>query len=175
MRLSLSNCVAAAALLSSSALAGPIPGDSQQDEKRQVGTTYDYVIVGGGTAGLAMAARLSEDPSIQVAVLEAGTYYQAGNPLLSSTPSGDVIGVGASPSDTNLVDWNFVTTPQAGANSRKIHYARGKCLGGSSARNFMIYQRGMHYPKSRISQQEILDDIFNLIFEMMVLTVFCRY
>lgn len=49
---------------------------------------------------------------------------------------------GSSPTDTNpLVDWDFNTVPQAGANQRVVHYARGKCLGGSSARNFMIYQR----------------------------------
>ncbi|CAL3966154.1 unnamed protein product [Diplocarpon coronariae] len=108
-----------------------------------VTSTYDYVIVGGGTAGLAMASRLSENPSISVAVVEAGSLYQVTNPLLSSTPAGDVFWAGSNPSDTNpLVDWNFVTAPQAGAQNRKIHYARGKCLGGSSARNFMIYQRG---------------------------------
>ncbi|KAJ4359851.1 uncharacterized protein N0V89_000407 [Didymosphaeria variabile] len=111
-------------------------------EKRQ-DATFDYVIIGGGTAGLTIANRLSEDPNVQIAVIEAGTFYQAGNPLLSSTPAGDVIWAGASPLDTNpLVDWNFVTAPQAGANGRELHYARGKCLGGSSARNFMIYQRG---------------------------------
>ncbi|KAH7139126.1 hypothetical protein B0J11DRAFT_424154 [Dendryphion nanum] len=110
--------------------------------KRQ-DATFDYVIIGGGTAGLVLANRLSEDPSVQVAVIEAGTFYQVANPLLSSTPAGDVIWAGASPLDTNpLVDWNFVTSPQAGANGRRLHYARGKCLGGSSARNFMIYQRG---------------------------------
>ncbi|KAK4651709.1 hypothetical protein QC762_601080 [Podospora pseudocomata] len=104
---------------------------------------FDYVIVGGGTAGLTLANRLSEDPSISVAVVEAGSFYQITNPLLGKTPVGDVLFVGSDPSDTNpLVDWNFVTEPQRGANGRKIHYARGKCLGGSSARNFMIYQRG---------------------------------
>ncbi|KAF2190152.1 GMC oxidoreductase [Zopfia rhizophila CBS 207.26] len=104
---------------------------------------FDYVIVGGGTAGLTLANRLSEDPNTQVAVVEAGDFYQITNPLLSSTPAGDVIFAGASPLDTNpLVDWNFVTAPQTGANNRRIHYARGKCLGGSSARHFMIYQRG---------------------------------
>ncbi|KAK9792214.1 putative Glucose-methanol-choline oxidoreductase N-terminal domain-containing protein [Seiridium cardinale] len=136
--------LAAAALIShaGTTIAGPIPGE-ERNHKRQIPIgTYDYIIVGGGTAGLTLAARLSEDPNIQVALLEAGTYYQAGDPLISSTPTGDVLGVGASPEDTNLVDWNFVTTPQAGANDRQIHYARGKCLGGSSARNFMIYQRG---------------------------------
>ena len=92
---------------------------------------YDYVVVGGGTAGLAIAARLSENSRITVAVIEAGGKYQITNPLLSSTPAGDVIFAGASPSDTNpLVDWNFITVPQAGASNRKIHYARGKCLGG---------------------------------------------
>lgn len=95
-----------------------------------ISATYDYVIVGGGTAGLTLAARLSEDPSISVAVIEAGTYYQAANPLLSQTPAGDVIGVGSSPLDTNLVDWNFVTAPQTGANGRSLHYAQGKTLGG---------------------------------------------
>lgn len=92
---------------------------------------YDYVIVGGGTAGLTLAARLSEDNFASVAVVEAGTYYQITNPLLSSTPAGVVAFVGASPKDINPgVDWSFVTTPQAGAANRSIHYARGKCLGG---------------------------------------------
>lgn len=89
-----------------------------------------------GTAGLAVAARLSENPAITVAVVEAGGHYETSNPLLSSTPAGDVFWVGTSSWDTNpLVDWNFMTTPQAGALGRKIHYARGYCLGGSSARN----------------------------------------
>ncbi|PBP24868.1 GMC oxidoreductase [Diplocarpon rosae] len=71
-------------------------------------STYDYVIVGGGTAGLAMASRLSENSSISVAVVEAGSLYQVTNPLLSSTPAGDVFWAGSNPSDTNpLVDWNF--------------------------------------------------------------------
>ncbi|KAG4035052.1 hypothetical protein MFRU_002g04000 [Monilinia fructicola] len=105
--------------------------------------TFDYVIVGGGTAGLTMAARLSEDSGTTVAVIEAGSFYEVTNPVLSSTPGGDSFWVGSSPLDSNpLVDWNFVTSPQAGAAGRSIHYARGKCLGGSSARNFMIYQRG---------------------------------
>jgi choline dehydrogenase len=83
-----------------------------------------------GTAGLTIAARLSETAGVTVAIIEAGTYYQLANPLLSQAPAGDVIGVGADPKDTNLVDWNFVTTPQAGANGRSVHYARGKTLGG---------------------------------------------
>ncbi|CAD6442243.1 d34d526b-2779-4c26-b517-ea3c29081a36 [Sclerotinia trifoliorum] len=111
-------------------------------EKRS-DATFDYVIVGGGTAGLTIASRLSEDTETTVAVIEAGTFYQVSNLILSSTPAGHSFWIGSSPSDTNpLVDWNFVTTPQEGAAGRSIHYARGKCLGGSSARNFMIYQRG---------------------------------
>ncbi|KAK8002298.1 hypothetical protein PG989_002017 [Apiospora arundinis] len=89
-----------------------------------------------------MAERLSEDPNVQVAVIEAGTFYELTDPLYK-VPAEDGMFVGSSPQDTNpLVDWNFVTEPQSGANGRKIHYARGKCLGGSSARNYMVYQRG---------------------------------
>lgn len=93
--------------------------------------TYDYVIVGGGTAGLVVAARLSEDPQISVAVVEAGTYYDISNPLLSNVPAFDSYWAGSNPDGMNLnVDWGFVTSPQAGAAGRRIHYARGKCLGG---------------------------------------------
>lgn len=102
-----------------------------EDLERRQDASFDYVIVGGGTAGLVLANRLSENPSVQVAVIEAGSFYDITNPVLSSTPAGDVIFAGAAPLDTNpLVDWNFVTEPQAGANGRQLHYARGKCLGG---------------------------------------------
>ncbi|KAF6823861.1 versicolorin b synthase [Colletotrichum plurivorum] len=122
------------------------------EHKRQLGSSagdlgkdaaFDYVIIGGGTAGLVTANRLSAQSGITVAVIEAGTFYQITNPIIGNTPAGDTLFAGSSPLDTNpLVDWNFVTQPQTGANGRRIHYARGKCLGGSSARNFMIYQRG---------------------------------
>ena len=107
-----------------------------------VNASYDYVVVGGGTAGLAIATRLAEDASKTVAVIEAGSIYEVTSPVLASTPGGDVIFCGSDITDNNpVVDWSFLTEPQAGANQRGIHFARGKCLGGSSARNFMIYQR----------------------------------
>lgn len=107
-----------------------------------IDASYDYIIVGGGTGGLAIAARLAENPALSVAVVEAGEQYEVTSPVLASTPGGDVVFVGSDPTDTNpLVDWAFVTQPQAGADERELHFARGKCLGGSSALNFMIYQR----------------------------------
>ncbi|KAI9843172.1 MAG: hypothetical protein M1838_002735, partial [Thelocarpon superellum] len=103
---------------------------------------FDYVIVGGGTAGLVLANRLASDPNNTVAVIEAGGFYEADDGNLSTTPAYDVFFAGTDPNDTNpLVDWGFDTTPQAGANGRILHYARGKTLGGSSARNFMLYHR----------------------------------
>jgi choline dehydrogenase len=114
------------ALFLTSVLSVPV----SEHQKRQ-NAEFDYVIIGGGTAGLTLAERLSENPALSIAVIEAGSYYEITNPLLSSTPGGDVIFAGASPLDTNpLVDWNIVTTPQAGANGRRCHYPRGKCLGG---------------------------------------------
>jgi hypothetical protein len=102
-----------------------------------VQATYDYVIVGGGTAGLVMASRLSENSSLKIAVVEAGTLYEITDPIFSSTPAGDTVFVGASTTDENpLYDWDFVTEPQAGANGRQVHYARGRCLGGRSVKDF---------------------------------------
>ncbi|KAF7531934.1 hypothetical protein G7054_g8440 [Neopestalotiopsis clavispora] len=107
-----------------------------------VEATYDYVIVGGGTAGNAIGYRLAE-AGYSVAIVEAGLYYEIAKPVLGSTPGGDIIGIGSSILDSiPTVDWEFLTEPQVGANNREVHYARGKCLGGSSALNFMIHHRG---------------------------------
>ena len=106
-------------------------------------TTYDYVIVGGGLAGLTLASRLSETANISVAVIEAGGFYEQLDGNLSQIPADDVMWTSKSTSDVNpLVDWGFNTTPQAGAFEQIIHYARGKTLGGSTARNYMAYTRG---------------------------------
>ncbi|APA10037.1 hypothetical protein sscle_05g048070 [Sclerotinia sclerotiorum 1980 UF-70] len=108
-----------------------------------VDATFDYVVIGGGTAGLVVATRLSQQPNVSVAVIEAGGFYEIDNGNLSVIPSDDIFFTGYSPADTNpLVDWSFVTVPQAGMNDRTLHYARGKCLGGSSGRNYFTYQRG---------------------------------
>ena len=76
--------------------------------------SYDYVIVGGGTAGLTIAARLAEDASITVAVVEAGGFYEVDDPNISVIPGEDSYFTGTSPKDTNpKIDWGFVTEPQA--------------------------------------------------------------
>ena len=111
-------------------LSGTLAIPLKEHQKRQ-DASYDYVVVGGGTAGLVMASRLSEDSSVSVAVIEAGTFYQITDPVFASTPGGDVLFAGGSPTDIDpLVDWGFLTTPQAGANNRTLRYPRGKCLGG---------------------------------------------
>ncbi|KAL4769722.1 hypothetical protein BDW60DRAFT_224754 [Aspergillus nidulans var. acristatus] len=91
--------------------------------------TFDYVVIGGGTAGVTLAVRLAE-ASHSVALIEAGTYYEDSWPL-AAIPSADVIPVGSDPDAKFGADWGFVTAPQAGADGRRIHFARGKCLGGS--------------------------------------------
>ncbi|GAC96811.1 choline dehydrogenase [Pseudozyma hubeiensis SY62] len=113
-------------------------------ERRQTIDTYDYIVVGGGTSGMALAGRLSENQGVTVAVLEAGTDYRLNPANLVDTPGMDTFGVGADPTDSitnGLYDWFFVTEGEPGYDNRKVHYARGKCIGGSSARNFMLYHR----------------------------------
>ena len=76
-----------------------------------VNASFDYIIVGGGTAGLTIAARLVQN--FTVAVIEAGSFYEIGNGNLSQIPLYDAYFVGKDPDDYNpLVDWGFVTTPQ---------------------------------------------------------------
>ncbi|KAH9900433.1 putative GMC oxidoreductase [Xylariomycetidae sp. FL2044] len=95
---------------------------------------FDYVIVGAGTCGLVVANRLSEDPSVQVAVLEPGGDVRD-NPNVT-----DVNGF-ATAFDTPI-DWQYSTTPQSGASGRVIEWHSGKAIGGTSTINGMTYVRG---------------------------------
>lgn len=75
---------------------------------------YEYIIVGGGTAGLTLASRLAEQQSGRVAVIEAGSFYEIGNGNISQVPATDGVYSGRSKDDWQpLVDWGYVTTPQA--------------------------------------------------------------
>lgn len=74
--------------------------------------TYDYVVVGGGNAGLTVAARLAANPDISVAVVEAGSFYSLESGNRSQIPGYDTLWSGKDPKDINRVDWGFVTEPQ---------------------------------------------------------------
>ena len=96
---------------------------------------FDYVIVGGGSAGCVLAARLSENPDTSVCLIEAGGE-NAG--LLHTVP----VGVLAHIPRPTASNWGYPTVPQAGLGGRTGYQPRGKGLGGSSAINAMIYLRG---------------------------------
>lgn len=91
------------------------------------------VVVGGGTAGLAVAYRLAEKGTRSVAVVEAGGFYEYENGNRSVVPAYCTL-YGAvaenSSSQYPLVDWGFVTEPEEGLGGRRLHYGRGKTLGG---------------------------------------------
>ena len=99
-------------------------------------TQWDYVIVGGGSAGAALANRLSADPSTSVLVLEAGRRDYRQDPLIHM-PAALPIPIG-----NRFYDWKYETDPEPHMNGRKVFHARGKVLGGSSSINGMIFQRG---------------------------------
>ena len=74
--------------------------------------SFDYVVVGGGTAGLAIASRLAENTSNSVAVIEAGSLYELDNGNLSTIPGYGAYWLGAAPKERNpLVDWEIYTEP----------------------------------------------------------------
>ena len=97
---------------------------------------FDYIVVGGGSGGCVLAARLSEDPSVSVALIEAGP---ADRNILIHVPAGLAL-----LAQTQAANWNFSTVPQKGLNGRIGWQPRGKVLGGSSSVNAMIYIRGHH-------------------------------
>ena len=96
----------------------------------------DFVVVGAGSAGCVMAARLSEDPATRVVLLEAGG--QDDNRWIHIP-----LGFGKTFADPS-VNWCYETEPDPGANGRRIFWPRGKVLGGSSSINGMVYIRGQH-------------------------------
>jgi choline dehydrogenase len=96
--------------------------------------TWDYVIVGAGTAGCVLANRLSADPDVRVLLLEAGGKDDW---IWIHIPVGYLFCIG-----NPRTDWCYRTEPEAGLNGRSILYARGKVLGGCSSINAMVYMRG---------------------------------
>jgi len=93
----------------------------------------DYIVVGAGSAGAVVAARLSEDPSVSVLLIEAGGSGRHQNVQVPAAFAKQF---------TTAHDWNYQTEPEPWLDNRSIYHPRGKMLGGSSGQNAMIYIRG---------------------------------
>lgn len=101
---------------------------------RETTENFDYIIVGGGSAGATLAARLSENPLAKVCLVEAGSKDR--HPLIHVPFGLSLL------SRVDKVNWGFTTTQQPNLNNRELFWPRGKTLGGSSSINAMCYIRG---------------------------------
>ncbi|KAF2871558.1 hypothetical protein BDV95DRAFT_636647 [Massariosphaeria phaeospora] len=113
----------------------PLEGRAYKYVAAAENRTFDYVIVGGGLTGLTVAARLAENTNLQIAVIEAGDFYENVNGNRSRVP-----GYGAQVAAPG-VEWGMSTTSQPGLNNRQAPYGQGKCIGGSSSTNLITYHR----------------------------------
>ena len=109
---------------------------------------YDYIIVGGGSAGSALANRLSENPAHRVLVLEAGRPDYKWDVFIHM-PAALAFPIGS-----KFYDWKYESEPEPHMNNRRIYHARGKVLGGSSSINGQIWQRGNPLDYERWSKDE---------------------
>src|SRR6266699_4602150 len=112
---------------------GPERGTGEAQTLRE---QYDFIIVGGGSAGCALASRLSADPANRVLVLEAGRPDYRWDVFIH-IPAALTIPIGS-----KFYDWRYESEPEPYMGGRRIYHARGKVLGGSSSINGMIFQRG---------------------------------
>jgi choline dehydrogenase len=104
--------------------------------RRPMAKSYDFIIVGGGSAGCALANRLSADPAHRVLVLEAGRQDYRWDVFIHM-PAALTFPIGS-----RFYDWRYESEPEPEMHGRRIYHARGKVLGGSSSINGMIFQRG---------------------------------
>ncbi|OCP24826.1 MULTISPECIES: choline dehydrogenase [unclassified Ensifer] len=96
--------------------------------------TYDYIIIGAGSAGCVLANRLSEDPATKVLVLEYGGSDKS---IFIQMPTALSI-----PMNGTKYNWKYMTLPEPGLDGRRVHCPRGKVIGGSSSINGLVYMRG---------------------------------
>ena len=111
-------------------------GSPQREGEGPMASEFDYVIVGGGSAGCVLANRLSADPGTRVLVLEAGRPDHLWDVFIHM-PAALAFPIGS-----RFYDWRYESEPEPFMGGRRIYHARGKVLGGSSSINGMIFQRG---------------------------------